>query len=68
MSTPLMSSWLRSLSITENTVTLTTKDGQRLQYTQVPEPILHALQVAGSPGRIWHVLLKGKFNEKVLSQ
>lgn len=64
--TPLMSSWLKALNIHGDTITLQTKDGQRLRYTGVPEAVTHALQVAGSPGRIWHVLLKGRYNETVL--
>ncbi len=64
--TPILSSWLKSLNISGDTITLQTKEGTRLQYTGVPKPVIHALQVAGSPGRIWHVLLKGKYNETVL--
>jgi len=67
MSTPLMSSWLKTLSVDGDTVTLTTKDGQKLRYRGVPEPVSRALQTAGSPGRIWHVLLKGRYREEVLS-
>jgi hypothetical protein len=64
--TPLLSSWLTSLVTNGEEVILATTNGKRLRYTGVPQHIVQALQVAGSPGRIWRELLRGRYNESVI--
>ena len=64
--TPLQSSWLTSLVTNGEEVILATTSGKRLRYTGVPQHVVQALQVAGSPGRIWRELLRGRYNESVI--
>jgi len=64
--TPLLSSWLVSLVANGEEVILATTNGTRLRYTGVPQHVVQALQVAGSPGRIWRELLRGRYNESVI--
>ena len=62
-----MSSWLKTMDVRDDgSVTITDKSGVKYEYTGVPEPVRHALQLAGSPGRIWHALYKGRYNERIL--
>lgn len=64
--TPLQSSWLTSMAVDGETVTLQTTNGKRLRYTGVPEPIMRALQTANSPGHVWRSLLRGRYGEQVV--
>jgi len=61
--TPLISSWLTSMVIDGKTVTLQTTSGRKLRYTDVPEHLVRAIQVANSPGKIWRESLRGKYGE-----
>jgi len=64
--TPISSSWITSMVRNGEEVILATTNGKRLRYTGVPPHITQALQVAGSPGRVWRELLRGRYNESVI--
>ena len=67
MNIPLRSSWLASMEVDGETLTITTKSGEVLRYTGVPSHVSQALPLANSPGGIWRAMIKGRYQEQKIT-